>query len=134
MKKSLIIALVVATAFVVIGGAVYAHGPWGHGMGYGMNFGGAVNVENMKGFQKETMALRDELITKRMELQNEYNKPQRDYERISTLRKEIVELQTKIQAAAEKYGLPANGRAYSMRNGMMGKGMMGHNCPCPMSW
>lgn len=129
MKRSLIIALVVA-AFVVIGGAVYAHGPWGHGMGYGMNFGGAVNVENMKGFQKETMALRDELITKRVELQNEYSKPQRDYERIGTLRKEIVELQTKIQAAAQKHGLPADGRVY----GMMGKGMMGHNCPCPMSW
>lgn len=132
MKKSLIVTLVVATA-LVIGGVVYAHGPWGHGMGYNMNFGGAVNIENMKGFQKETMATRDELITKRMELQNEYSKPQRDYERISTLRKEIVELQTKIQAAAEKYGLPHN-TGYGMRNGMIGKGMMGHNCPCPMSW
>lgn len=133
MKKTLIVVMVVATALVV-GGVVYAHGPWGHGMGYGMNFGGAMNVENMKGFQKETMALRDELITKRVELQNEYSKSQRDYERISTLRKDIVDLQTRIQAAAEKYGLPADGMGYGMRKGMMGKGMMGHNCPCPMSW
>lgn len=132
MKKTLIVALVVATALVV-GGVVYAHGPWGHGMGYGMNFGGAVNIENLKGFQKETMAMRDDLITKRLELQNEYSKPQLDYERIGTLRKEIVDLQTKIQAAAEKYGLPHN-TGYGMRHGMMGKTMMGHNCPCPRSW
>jgi len=128
MRRTAMIGLAVVVALLVGGGALYAHGPWGHGMGYGAG----VNVENVKKFQKETLSLRDELITKRLELQNEYSKPQPDYDRIGTLRKEIVDIQTKIQAAADKYGVPAPGSGYGMRHGMMGRGMMGDACPCPM--
>ncbi|GAB4415042.1 MAG: hypothetical protein OHK0032_11190 [Thermodesulfovibrionales bacterium] len=131
MKKAIMIGLVAAIALMVIGGAVYAHGPWGHGMVYGTG----ANVENVKKFQKETLSLRDELITKRLELQNEYGKPQPDYDRIGTLRKEIVDIQTKIQAAADKYGVPAFGHGMGhgmMGRGMIGEGMMGAGCPCPM--
>lgn len=128
MRRTTMIGLTVVVALLVVGGAVYAHGPWGYSMGYGAG----VNVENVKKFQKETLSLRDELITKRLELQNEYSKPQPDYDRIGTLRKEIVDIQTKIQASADKYGVPALGSGYGMRHGMMGRGMMGDACPCPM--
>lgn len=131
MKKALMIGLAVVIGLTIIGGAVYAHGPWGHGMGYGTD----ANVENVKKFQKETLSLRDELLTRRLELQKEYSKPQPDYNRIGTLRKEIVDIQTKIQAAADKYGLPAWGDGYGMGHRMMGRGMMGHGMMmdmCPM--
>lgn len=126
--KAIMIVLVAVTALVIIGGVVYAHGPWGWWMGYEAD----TNIENLRKFQKETLSLRDELITKRLELQAEYSKPQRDYDRISTLRKEIVDIQTKIQAVADKYGIPDKGERHGMRHGMRGYGMMGY-CPCPVS-
>lgn len=125
MRKAMIIGLAAVIALVVIGGAVYAHGPWGYGMGCSTG----ANVENVKKFQKETLSLRDELLTKRLELQNEYSKPEPNYDRIATLRKDIVDIQTKIQTTADKYGLPAFGTG--MGHGMMGRGMMmGMGCPC----
>ncbi|HCC69480.1 MAG TPA: hypothetical protein DEP99_06325 [Nitrospiraceae bacterium] len=114
MKKAMMIGLAVVIALVVIGGAVYAHGPWGHGIGRGTG----ADVENVKKFQKETLSLRDELLTKRLKLQDEYSKPEPNYDRIATLRKDIVGIQTKIQEIADKYGLPA------FRTGM-GHRMMG---------
>jgi len=130
MKRTTMLILTLVGSLLLIG-SVYAHGPWGSGMGYRMGSGESVNLENVKNFQKETLSMRDELITKRIELRNEYNKPQRDYDRIGTLRKEIVDIQTKIQAIADKYGVPTEG--YGMGHGMMGKRMTGQGCPCPMA-
>lgn len=122
VKKSTIISLVVAIGLLISGG-VYA---WWPGGNYGMGYGASENVETMKKFQKETLGLRDELMIKQLELQNEYSKPQPDYNRIGTLRKEIVDIQTKIQASADKYGLPAWGSGYGKGHGMMSRDMMGY--------
>ncbi len=129
MKRAIIIGLAIALT-VVIGSAVYAHGPWGQGMGYSTNPAGPVNLENWKKFQQETLTLREEVMTKKMELRNEYSKTPRDYDRIASLKKEIVDLQTKIHATAEKYGLPATGFGCGMRHG---QGMMGQCGPCNMA-
>ena len=133
MKKLSIIGLTVAVA-LILAGAVYA---WWPGGGYGMGYGTSANVETMKKFQKETLSLRDDLMTKNLELQNEYSKPQPDYNRIATLKKEIIDLQAKIQAVAEKYGVggPMGGHmgGMMMGPGMMGQGMMMDMCPM-MGW
>jgi hypothetical protein len=140
MKKMAIVTVVVAA---LIAGTAFAQMGWGGGPGPGMGYGrgfyrqgatGNTNIENLKKFQKETLGLRDELITKRTELSNEYNKETPDTARIGELQKQIVDLQTKIQKTAEKNGLSAwgqgrgYGRAYGMGPGMMyGNGQYG--CP-----
>lgn len=128
MKNITVIALALAVGLILASGA-YAW--WG---GHGMGMGTGVNIDNMKKFQKETLSLRDEFMTKQMELQNEFNKPVSDINRIATLKKEIIDLQAKIQTVAEKYGLPAAGPMGGMVGGgmMMGSGMMMEMCP--MGW
>jgi hypothetical protein len=145
MKKTLFIAVIVAAA-LVSGGAVYAHmadGEWGHGPGACLGgTGGNVNVDNFKKFQKETLSLRDELATKRVELSNENNATNPDSARIGTLRKDISDLQTKIQQSAEKNGVTGwgpgqgrgqghgQGRGYVRGPGMMyGSGYGPNGCP-----
>ena len=133
MKKSAIIGLVIAVGLLIAGG-VYA---WWPGGGYGMGYGTSANVETMKKFQKETLSLRDDLMTKQLELQNEYNKPAPNTNRIATLQKEIIDLQAKIHTVAEKYGVsgPMGGHmgGMMMGPGMMGQGMMMDMCPM-MGW
>lgn len=130
MKKIIAIALALVVGLILASGA-YAW--WG---GYGMGYNTGANVETVKKFQKETLNLRDELMTKRMELQNEYNKSVPDTNRVVALKKEIIDLQAKIQTVAEKYGISAGGPM----GGMMGRGMMQQDmmgsgmsmCGCPM--
>lgn len=125
MKKIIVTGLAVLIGLFLTS-AVYA---WWDG--YGMGSGAGTNVETMKKFQKETLNLRDELMTKQMELQNEFNKPVPDTNRIVALKKEIIDLQAKIRTVAEKYGLPAGGPMGGMMGGgmMMGHGMMMDMCP-----
>lgn len=68
----------------------------------------SVNLESLKKFHKDTLELRDELFIKRVELEKEYAKERKDYEKITALKKDIVSLQTKIQALGEKYGIKSN--------------------------
>jgi Spy/CpxP family protein refolding chaperone len=123
MKNTALIAVIVA-AVLVSGGVVYAqiaNGDWGQGMGYGSGpgwclseTGGNTNVENR--------ALRDELVTKQAELSNQYSKASPDSARISELRKEIVDIQTRLQQKAENNGISAYGCGQG--RGARGPGMM----------
>lgn len=132
MKKVIIAIFVVS--LLALTGIVYAEHM--HGMAPVTGSGSTVDVENVKKFQKDTLSLRDDLITKKLELRNEYNKPARDYERIATLKKEIVDLKTKIEAIADKYGVKdMRGMGMGMMaDGMGDRSMMkrGMGCPCPM--
>ena len=137
MKRSTVVTVLVAVLGLFIAGGAYAW--WGGG--YGMGYGTGTNVETMKKFQSETLSLRDAIMTKNLELQNEYNKPAPDANRIAALQKEIIDLQAKIQAVAEKYGVSGPmsgmmgghmGRGMMMGPGMMGSGMMMDMCP--MGW
>lgn len=130
MKKTMLIAAVAAVALITAGIAfAQAGGGWGPGTGCaygGAGYGGpngTVNIEKLKKFQKETLSLRDELITKRAEIANEYAKQTPDTARITDLRKQMIDIQATIQKAAEKNGLPAWGQGYG--RGHMGRGMMG---------
>jgi zinc resistance-associated protein len=126
MKKATVIGLAVLTIGLLLTGVVYAR--WDdHGMGHGMGYGTTTDIESLKKFQKETVNLREEIMTKRFEIRSEYGKEKPDKKHIADLKKEIIDLQTKVQEIAEKYGIEK-----PMGHGMKGKGMMGtgRDCPC----
>lgn len=124
MKKVTGMVMTIAM-LLMLAGAAFAC--WdGSGMGYGPGDYSGANAETMKMFQKETLSLRDELMTKRIELQAEYDKPVPDTARIAALKKDIIDIQAKIQVVADKQGIPTGGTGY-------GRGMMmGAGCSCPM--
>jgi hypothetical protein len=119
MKKVSVVAVVVAVGFL-LSTVAYAVS-----QGYGPG-SSQVDVKALRQFQKETLPLRDELATKNLELRNEYAQQNPDPAKVATLQKEIIDLRTKIQAAAEKQGLPAYGpgMGYGYGGYGMGPGMM----------
>ncbi|UCF88686.1 MAG: hypothetical protein JSV70_00035, partial [bacterium] len=111
-KRTLVVLGLVLSLSLIAAGSAFAR--WGGG--YGMMGGGYdrgpdncyrvdVDPESLAKFQKETLALRDELITKRLELTREYDKDSPDADRIAGLRKDIIDVETKIGKIAEKYDL-----------------------------
>jgi zinc resistance-associated protein len=124
MKKGALIGLVVAVSLFLVSAGYACWNNW-YGDDCGMSYGTSSNVESMHKFQQETLSLRDKLMTKNLELQNEYSKPVPDTNRIARLRKEIIDLQVKIQNIKDKYGLPT----WNSRWGMMDRGRMMDMCP-----
>jgi hypothetical protein len=61
-------------------------------------------------------------------LQNEYAKQTPDTARIGEIQKQMIDIRTQIQKAAEKNGLPAWGPGYG--RGRMGRGMIAASGPC----
>jgi uncharacterized protein HemX len=102
VKAKMITGLLVLLG-VLVAGMVYAAGGQGQ---YTKADCQNVDIEKVKKFQEETLSLRDELITKRLELRNEYKKQAPDNEHIATLREEIRGLRSKIQVVADKYEVP----------------------------
>jgi hypothetical protein len=99
--------------------------------GQGGRQGGA-SADALRQFQKETLTLRDELSAKRLELENEYDKAEPDAARVVSLRKEIVDLEGRIQAAADKQGIAGWGRGHGNR---MARGSYGWDgCGCGHCW
>ena len=78
-----------------------------------------VDIENVKKFQKETSQTRDDMMIKKIELAQEKAKEKPDLNKVASLQKDMIDLKTKIQTAARKYGLPEE------HFGMMGCGMDG---------
>jgi hypothetical protein len=131
VKKGVIIGLIVIAGLLLVS-AVYAQFP---GKGSGLKQFSNADIETVKKFQHETLPLRDELITKRLEIRQEYGKENPDRERIATLEKEIVDIRTKIHQKADELGLPARKGGKMGYGKMSGKGMKGEGCPpCPRGW
>jgi hypothetical protein len=102
MRGRTIIVFVVVLGLIITS-AVYAFCYRGTN---GMNTWQATDIEKIKQFQKDTLSLRDELITKRLELRNECGKQVPDTDRITTLRQEIRGLRVRIQEVADKSEVP----------------------------
>ena len=120
MKKVSVVAALVAV--VVLCSAIYGwtqSGPVGTPPAQ-------VDIKAFKQFQKETLPLRDELMVKRMELRNEYAQATPNHEKIAGLQKEMIDLRTKIQAAAQKQGLPAFAAGCGAGKGGIGRGGRHH--------
>jgi hypothetical protein len=132
-----------ALVVLVLSGVAFAH-MWGdddqgYGRGYGMGYGAGpgmmysagsgteatVNIDKFKQFRKETASDREALALKKVELRNEFAKENPDADRVATLRKEIIDLQTKIAKSAEKSGVGAWGFGRGYGYGRHYGGMMG---------
>jgi flagellar motility protein MotE (MotC chaperone) len=103
MKSMVVGAL--AAAVVLTGGVALAQS--GSGAGPDPGHHGAASSASVKKFQRETLALRDELAAKRVDLEDEYDKAEPD----------IVDIEAKIQTVADKYAIRPWGRGH--RGGMM---------------
>ena len=128
MRKGMIVSLVLATC-MLIGSAVYAHSPGG--CGACLSRFDTAHLEKVKTFQKDTLQLRDELMTKKFELRYEYAKPSPDRQRIASLHKEVIDIRAQIHQKADESGIPLQGCG-TIGKRMMGRKMMmmrGHPCP-----
>ncbi len=123
--KRLFLMVIAGLLILGLGATVYARAPQWRGSSWadGMCWKGSdlknLDIEKVKKFQKETLALRDELQIKKLELRAEYAKETPDLDRIAELRKEIVDLQTRIQKTAQKYDLVGYGPGCGMAGGGM---------------
>lgn len=101
MKKELLMFLVVAV-ILALSLVVYADGNrWGPGM----NYDTSANPESVRKFQKETSTLRDELAAKYVELDREMSRQDYDPARVAAIKKDIIDLETRIQISARKHGV-----------------------------
>ena len=115
MKKRnlMVVGLVLALSTLM---ATSAFARWGSGAQgaydcsgsadcYRAEEGADVDVESVTKFRKETLQLRDELLTKRLELSQAYDKDAPDADRIAKLRKDMVDIETSIVKIADKYDI-----------------------------
>ncbi len=111
MKKMILGGLAIA-ALLLAGGAASAC-DWCHGTGG--RIGGGTPAA-MKAFHKDTLSLRDELGARQIDLAEEYDREKADPARIAAIRKDIVDIEAKIQAAADKHGVRpwGGGRGHAM--------------------
>ena len=128
-KKSLMIVAVVLTLSVLAAGSAMARWDGANDQrGYNCwrtDDGAAdVDLEKVVEFKKETLPLRDQLLTKKLELRQEYNKEKPDAEVIGKLRKEMIDIQTGIDKVAAKYDLGEFSRGRGPR-GAFGPGWGG---------
>jgi hypothetical protein len=101
MKKRAIIGMMVALGLFV-GSSAYAAGCGGCG-----DNGKCKDPQAVQQFKGETASLAAELKAKDLELRNEYAMAGIDITRTGELESEIKELKARIQAVAEKHGMPA---------------------------
>lgn len=103
MKKILIISGILVLGVMLVS-VVYANY---YEKGY---YGMCIKDPEVAGkFQKETLPLRDEMITKRLEIRKEYQKEKPDLDKIAQLKKDIIDLKTRIQKIANGMGInPGN--------------------------
>ena len=115
-KRSWMVVAVVLTLSMLIAGSAMAR--WdgaedGRGQ-RGFNCRAAdgadeVDPEKVIQFRKDTLPLRDELWGKKLELSREYKKDQPDMQVVEQLRKDMVEIQTKMEKIASDHGLTNRG-------------------------
>lgn len=63
------------------------------------------DIEKAKKFQQETLPLRDEMISKKLEIRKEYQKETPDIDKIAQLKKDIIDIKTKIHRVAKDIGI-----------------------------
>lgn len=117
-------------AVVAVAGALLAsslvYAGWGCGGGWCMTGKDqSVSTQKVRSFQKETLKIRESLMEKQLDLQDEFSKDVPDGKRIAALRKEIIDLQSQMQAAGEKYGMSGG-----MGSGAGCRQMMNAGCGC----
>ena len=137
MKKISVVVVALSLA-VSMFGVANAGNRNGMGGGCGTCMQGGVAAEPCRKFQADTIDLRQEMMTKRFEMQRENLKATPDSAKIAALQADIKTLQTKIQDVRIQSGLPVGMRDGECGQRMGGKGMGGpgrgmggcNNGPC----
>ncbi len=127
--KTGMVAVIAVVGALLASSVVYAGWGWGGGWcmtGTGQN----VSTQKMRSFQKDTLKTRELLMERQLDLQDESNKDVPDGKRVAALRKEIIELQSQLQAAGNKYGMGNRGMAGNM--GQRQAMTNGNSCGCGM--
>ena len=124
MRKGVVFVLVFAAALMFVS-AVYAYLP---GDGHGKNLFCNVDPEKARKFQKETLSLRDQLITKKLEVRKLFTERHPDRDKIATLQKEIIDIRTTIMKKADESGMPKYHGRFKGCSWMQGKGII-KKCP-----
>ncbi len=99
MRKEVITAFMVAASLSMVPVA------YAHCLSVGSDLSQCTNSDAVRKFQKETMPLRDELITKKLELRKEFSKEKPNTQRIDRLQKEMVDIRTRILKKADETGV-----------------------------
>lgn len=124
MKKGMV-AVVAVVGALLASSVVYAGWGWGGSWcmtGTGQN----VSTQKMRSFQKDTLKLRESLMEKQLDLQDELSMDVPDGKKVAVLRKEIISLQSQLQAAGDKYGMSDWGMGHNTGN----RHMMDSGCGC----
>jgi hypothetical protein len=127
MRKGVIVLLIAAAVLILVS-AVYAYRP---DEGYRNCQMQNADIDSVKKFQKDTLSLRDELITKKIELRKEVNKENPDRGRIASIQKEIIDIKTKIHQKADETGVHWQKRVGTGCDRISGKGIM-RRCQDPV--
>jgi len=135
-KRNLMIVGLVLSLSMLAAGSAFARwdGDYGAKGQRGYNCwasedGSDVDLEGVIKFKKETLGLRDQLLTKRLELKQEYNKENPNADTVGKMRKEIVDIQTSIAKVAASYDLGDFGKGKRARSGSArGYGNFGGGC------
>lgn len=133
MKKMSVVVLALSLAVSMFGIANAGRSGMGMGMGCANCPQAGATSEPFRKFQADTIDLRQEMMTKRFEVQRENLMSTPDKEKIAALQAEISALQTKIMDVRSQSGLPVNrndgecgkrmGRFGNQGMGFCGKGM-----------
>lgn len=130
MKKSLVALTVVAA--LAISGSAFARGGMGPGTGMGPGMVTGPYAEQYKKFAAETLPIRQAMMNKHFELQQEYLKEKPDTNKITKLQGEVAELRKKMIDARTKSGLPMGKMGKRGGKGMRGGMMGGMTQDCPL--
>ena len=136
--KKMSVAVIALSLVVSMLGVANANFKNGMGGGCGNCAQGGVTSEQFRKFKADTIDLRQEMMTKRFEMQRENLKATPDSAKIAALQADIKTLQTKIQDVRIQSGLPVGMRDGECGQRMGGKGMGGpgrgmggcNNGPC----
>lgn len=133
MKKMSVVVLALSLAVYMFGIANAGKNGMGMGMGCANCPQAGTASEPFRKFNADTIDLRQEMMTKRFEIQRENLKGTPDKDKITALQAEISVLQTKIMDIRSQSGLPVNrndgecgqrmGRFGNQGMGFCGKGM-----------
>lgn len=102
MKKNMIVGIAMAMGILTVGAMSASAAD---------SCGKCADKQAVQQFTQETAALASALKTKDIELREQYSYDGIDTRKVSALEEELKELKDKINAAAQKYGIPACSRS-----------------------
>ena len=121
-KRTLVVLGLILSMSIIVAGSAMARQGGGYGMmgaGYERGYGDCDQTDCYRDdvdpairdqFREETQQFRDELRALKVELGQEYDKDSPDADRIAQLRKDMIDVQTKIQKVADKYDFDRGGK------------------------